>query len=196
MTIPYIARLRGNFLQILIPMRFVWLVLTIALFSTGCAGTPKYLRWYDGPPLESNKVAVVKIHQDPWHYSALVDVIDGAPIRKSKGLQFNNTETIELLPGKHQLEVAYIGTDGHSISPAIVDFTAKAGHVYELCAAPEKRTSEQGLGAIFFGARYHWTVWIIDSGTKEIVGGEKWEEPPSHFENAQSAKGGASNLRP
>jgi len=177
MTMGFFAKLRGNFFKILIRMRLRWIVCAIAVFSTGCGGTPKYLRWYDGPALESNKVSILKIHQDSWR-AAMVDVIDGAPIRKSKQPEFNNTETIELLPGEHQLTVSYIDTNGHSLSPAILSFKAEGGHLYELYAAPEKRTSAQVLGSMFFGGKYHWTAWIIDGRSKELVAGDKWEASP------------------
>jgi hypothetical protein len=181
MTIRYVARLGGNSLRILMKVRLLWIVCAIALFSTGCAGTPKYLRWYDGPALEANKVAILKIDQDSWH-AAMVDEIDGASIRKFKGPEFNNTETIELLPGKHQLSVVYMDTHGHSISPAILSFKAEAGHLYELYTATEKRKSAHGLGAILVGGKYYWIAWIIDSGSNQVVGGEKWEDPPHQSE--------------
>src|SRR4051794_12473308 len=107
MSMGYLMRLRENPSKILTQLCLQCIVFAIVVFFTGCAGTPKYLRWYDGPPLESKKVSVLKIDLDRWH-AAMVDEIDGASIRKSKGPQFNNTETIELLPGKHQLSVAYI----------------------------------------------------------------------------------------
>jgi hypothetical protein len=177
MTRGYPVKLRGNFSKILTQLCLLCIVFAIVVFSTGCAGTPKNLRWYDGPPLESKKVSVLKIDLDRWH-AAMVDEIDGASIRKSKGPEFNNTETIELLPGNHQLSVAYIDTHGHSLSPAILSFKAEEGHFYKLYAASEKTKSAQGLGAILFGGKYYWTAWIIDSESNEVVAGAQWEAPP------------------
>jgi hypothetical protein len=174
MTMGYLVRFRRNSSKTLIHLCLLCIVFAIVVFSTGCAGTPKNLRWYDGPPLESKKVSVLKIDLDPWH-AAMVDEIDGASIRKSKGPEFNNTETIELLPGKHQLSVAYMDTHGHSLSPAILSFKAEEGHLYMLYAASEKRKPDQGLGSILFGGKYYWTAWIIDSESNELVAGAKWE---------------------
>ena len=181
MTTNYAAKSGANFFHIIV--RTGWIVCALAILSTGCASTPKYLRWYDGPPLESQKVAVVKIHQDPWHSCALVEAIDGAPIRKAKGPEFNNTETLELLPGKHQLEVSYLDSNGgHSISDATIEFTSEEGHSYELFVAPENRTSGQVLGSMFFGGKFHWTAWIIDCESKKVVAGEKWEQPARRYQ--------------
>ena len=174
MTMGYLVILRRNSPKILIRLCLLCIVFAVLVFSTGCAGTPKYLRWYDGPPLESKKVSVLKIDLDSWH-AAMVDEIDGASIRKSKGPEFNNTETIELLPGKHQLSVAYMDTHGHSRFPAILSFKAEEGHLYKLYAASEKRKSAQGLGSILFGGKYYWTAWIIDSESNELVAGAKLE---------------------
>ena len=59
-------------------------VCAIALSSVGCASTPKHLLWYEGPPLGTNNVAILKIHQNPIHYVAFIQVIDGASIAKNK----------------------------------------------------------------------------------------------------------------
>lgn len=180
MTIGCAARLRMSSFRFFKQKSFLSVTCVVALFTAGCASTPRYFRSYDGPALESNKVAILKIHQYRWR-GAMVDVIDGVPIRKTKRPEFNNTETIELLPGRHQLEISYMDTNGYSTSPAILSFTSERNHVYELFAAPEKRTSGQVLGAMFFGGKYHWTVWISDCGNNEVVAGEKWEDPSRQF---------------
>jgi len=57
----------------------------------------------------------------------------------------------------------------------------KAGGVYELHVAPV----DEGLGralAMGVGAKGHWTAWIIDADTKEVLAGEPRTTPSRWYE--------------
>lgn len=155
----------------------------IALLSVGCASTPKHLRWYEGPALGTNNVGILKIHQDPVHYVAFIQAIDGASINEGKGQVFNNTEDVELLPGKHEVAVSFMDTNGgRSLSNAILSFKSEASHVYELYVAPIKRGLGEVLGTMVVGGKYNWTAWIVDCGSDKVVAGQKRDEPLHWYE--------------
>jgi hypothetical protein len=155
----------------------------ITLLLAGCASTPKHLRWYDGPPFETNNIALLKIYENPVHNLALVRVIDGVPIDKGKQFAINNTREIELLPGNHSLEIFYMDTNGgHSISNAVLSFTCEPGHVYELHVAPIHREFGAVMNTMLIGGRYNWTTWIVDTGSRKIVAGQDREEPLHWYE--------------
>src|SRR5439155_8068004 len=74
-------------------------------------------------------------------------------------------------PGAHTLEVSYFNGSIKSINNSRLSFTCNAGGVYELHVAPV----DEGFGralAVGAGGKGHWTAWIIDADTKEVLAGK------------------------
>jgi hypothetical protein len=103
-------------------------------------------------------------------HSARIETIDGKPVEKGRVFALNIKEA-ELLPGEHTLEVSYFNGGTESVRNTPLVFTCKAGNVYELHVAP----IDEGFGgavALAAGGRGHWTAWIIDANTKEVLAGQ------------------------
>ena len=155
----------------------------IAVLLTGCASTPEDLQWYAGPALESNKVATLKIHQNSIYYFGFIQVIDDVPTVKGNVNSPNNIKQVELLPGPHCIQVFYMDADGRqSLTNAVLSFTCEPGHIYELYAAPKKRSFGQVLRAEVVGGPYRWTAWIVDCENKKVVVGQARDEPIHWYE--------------
>jgi hypothetical protein len=145
--------------------------LTLLFLVLGCAGcaTP-HMRLYDGPARASAETAVLKIQWNPLGPSARIESINGKSLQKGRVFAVN-LKQVELLPGTHTLEVSYFHGPASSINNATLTFTCKAGGLYELHAAP----IDEGFGRAFsvaVGGRGHWTAWIIDAESQEILAGE------------------------
>jgi hypothetical protein len=166
-----------------IPFVCVWLLL--ALVGTGCSTTGRHVQWYDGQPLSTNKIALLKIQRDFDAINVLVEKINGEPLDKGRGAMGNNTREIELLPGEYGLSVYYIdGNGGHSLSDTLINFYAEAGKIYQLRAAPEEVRFSKELKLATIGGRFTVTFWILDEETGKIVAGTPrmapfhWYEKP------------------
>jgi hypothetical protein len=154
----------------------------LLLAWTGCATTPEHIRWYDGPPVSTNDVALLKLQHGEHGCWAFAETIDGVPLGKGKSSSGSRTREIELMPALHTLEVAYTDVDrARSISNAVVNFVCESNHVYELHVAPINDGFGPALKRALFGGRFQWTVWIIDERTKEPVFGTPRTEPPGWY---------------
>jgi hypothetical protein len=151
-------------------------LIALALVWSGCATTQ--MRLYDGPARESAEVAVLKVQWEVFEPSARIKTVDGTPVEKGPARIIKEAE---LLPGTHTLEVGYFYQGVKSIQNATLTFTAKAGGIYELHVAPV----DEGFGKMLgmeFGARGHWTVWIVDADSKEVLAGTPRTKPLRWYE--------------
>ena len=152
-------------------MRNPFTQLALILLALGCGGcTTANKRLYEGPPRERAGVGVLKVQWKPMGHSARIETIDGKPVEKGRALALNIKEA-ELLPGEHTLEVSYFNGSTKSINNIRLVFTCKAGSVYELRVAP----IDEGFGgtlAVAVGGAGHWTAWIVDADTKELLAGK------------------------
>jgi hypothetical protein len=155
--------------------------LTLIFLALACAGcTTANMRLYDGPPREHAEVAVLKVQRKAMGDSARIETIDGKPVEKGRAFALNIKEA-ELLPGKHTSEVSYFNGGTTSINNIPLTFTCKAGGVYELRVAP----IDEGFGsvvAVALGGRGHWTAWIIDAETNEVLAGKPRTTPLQWYE--------------
>lgn len=149
--------------------RFTQLVLI--LLTLGCAGcTTANKRLYDGPPRDRAEVAVLKVQWNAMGHSARIETFDGQPVEKGRAFALNIKEA-ELLPGEHSLEVSYFNGGTRSINNIPLSFTGKAGSVYQLRVAP----IDEGFGGaigVAAGGQGHWTAWITDADTEEVLAGK------------------------
>ena len=145
--------------------------LALILLALGCAGcTTANKRLYEGPPRERAEVAVLKVQWKAMGHSARIETIDGKPVEKGRAFALNIKEA-ELLPGEHTLEVSYFNGGTTSINNIPLTFTCKAGVVYELRVAPIDE-GLSGVVAVAAGGQGHWTAWITDVDTKEVLAGK------------------------
>ena len=162
--------------------RWLLLLLIIPFMLAGCSTTGKLVRAYQGAPANTNEIALLKIQRN-LSFSATVVSVDGASLNKGDKHIVNNTREIELLPGKHELEVAYADSNqGRSISNAPISFVAEAGKTYELHVAPLERSFGKGLRDELIGGSYFWTLWIFDAETKKVIAGQPRETPIHWYE--------------
>jgi len=152
-------------------MRTLLTQLALILLALGCAGcTTANKRLYEGPPRERAEVAVLKVQWKATGHSARIETIDDQPVEKGRAFALNIKQA-ELLPGEHTLEVSYFNGPTTSINTIPLTFTCKAGGLYELRVAP----IDEGFGgavAVAAGGRGHWTAWIMDADTKEVLAGK------------------------
>jgi hypothetical protein len=150
---------------------------------TGCATTPEHVRWYDGPPVSTNDIALLKLQHGEQGGYAFVETIDGVDIGRGKSHSGNRTREIELMPAPHTLEVAYVDTGGgRSIANAVVNFVCESNHVYDLHVARVNDGFGPSLKRALVGGHFQWKVWIIDERTAEPVFGTPRAEPPRWYE--------------
>lgn len=97
-------------------MKPILMVMVLA-FASSCATS----KLYDGPSLESEKIAVIRTDG-----KANLSGFDG------RDFLFNKERYFELLPGVHVIEVNYILNGRLAKNAFLVEFDAKAGHEYEL----------------------------------------------------------------
>jgi hypothetical protein len=151
------------------------------LLMLGCAGcTTANKQLYEGLPREKGGVAVLEVQWNVIGDSARIETIDGKPVEKGRAFALN-IKTAELLPGEHTLEVSYFNGSTKSINNIPLTFTCKAGGVYKLCVAP----IDEGFGssvAVAAGGKGHWTAWIMDSNTKEVLAGMPRTTAPRWYE--------------
>jgi hypothetical protein len=148
---------------------------------TGCKTTGRYVRWYDGPPAETNKVALLKVQRD-GNIILSVDKIDGQLLTKGEHI-VNTASKIELLPGHHELLVSYRDSNGNrSTRDSIISFDAEMGKSYELRGAPRERGFWKDFWQTLTWQHWYWTLWIIDSESKNVVAGIPRETPLHWYE--------------
>jgi len=159
--------------------QFLYLALiSLALICAGC--TTPHMRLYDGPSQSGAETAVLKIQWKLFEPSARIQSIDGRPVEKGRAFALNLKE-VELLPGAHTLEVSYFDGNIRSTNNATLTFTCKAGGIYELHVAPV----DEGFGhalAVGAGGQGHWTAWIIDTDTVEVLAGDSRTAPLRWYE--------------
>jgi hypothetical protein len=159
---------------------FLFAMIGILFMATGCKTTGNYVRWYDGPPAETNKVALLKVQRDIWTVTLTVDKIDGQSLTTNKFVA-NVTSKIELMPGQHDLEVSYRDdNDNRSITDAKISFDAEAGKIYELRGAPGERSFGKAFTQTLFMQHWYWDLWIIDTETQKVIAGTP-RTTPLHF---------------
>jgi hypothetical protein len=162
------------------------LILAFVFLTTiGCKSTGEHIRWYDGPTMSADKIALLKVQRDVgfWSPGAIltVDKIDGRPLVTNQ-LTSNIASEVELLPGSHDLYVSYFDGNNRSIVDAQISFLANAGHVYELHGAQVERSFGKELLQSLFFQHWYWTCWIVDAKTKKIVAGKPRETPLHWYE--------------
>ena len=171
-----------QFTQLVSHLRWLPLLIIMLLTLLGCSTTGEYVRAYQGIPAKTNEVALLKIQRD-FSFIATVESVDGIPLNKENRSVVNNTREIELLPGKHDLEVAYADSNmGHSISNASISFVAEAGKTYELHVAPLERSLGTGLRDELIGGHFVWTLWILDAETQKVIAGQPRKTPIRWYE--------------
>jgi hypothetical protein len=142
------------------------ILLCFSLVLTGC--NTNHVRWYEGSPRGTNEVALVKAQ-----FEFLGEV---AQIKSVDGTQHGGTfwrgypHEVELLPGEHTMEVGYFNSGAESTSAIKLRFTCQAGHIYELHVAKIEKGFSHALN-LALGGSGHYTAWIIDSNTKEVLAG-------------------------
>jgi len=167
--------------------RLLWVVsgLAAGLLLMGCRSTNEQIRWYPGPPRPTNSVGLLVV---PHNYmngpSALVIGVDGTQISKRSGQNSArnfplglNPARIELLPGSHTLELAYLDGAMYSVANILVCFNCEAGHDYYLYTAPIQNNIEypEKWGLIRGNSGYL-TTWIVDEQTGLIVAGHRFSK--------------------
>jgi len=162
--------------------RWVCLLL-LAVIVAGCSTTDRRVRWYDGAPPGTNKVALLKLQRQASGINVMVDKIDEKPLDKGKSLAENNTREIELLPGRYNLLV-YLSdsSGGHSATDIPIGFTAEAGKTYEMHAAPEERSFGEALSFVTIAENDICNLWIVEKDTGKVVAGKPRARPFHVFE--------------
>src|SRR5262249_13844206 len=146
-----------------------------------CGSSPKYVRWYPGPPKGSKEVALLTVQQAFFHASSRVESIDGQPLTR-QFYTLNRTREIELLPGSHTLAVAYYEGSYHSISNLFLSGDFQASQTYNLRAEPIDAGLAHALLTAAFRGKGWWTAWITDTNTQEVVAGVPRLEPRRWYE--------------
>ena len=165
---------------------FTMLLATLTL--TGCRTTGKHINWYQGQPRATNEVSLVKFQRDPLsHRTVLIWKVDGTDIRKRPDLidshkivGMNNTTQLELLPGMHTLELAYVRDNERSVQNIPIKITFEAGHIYDVFMARISNDKDYPEKFHFFSLKYgfgkesfYLAVLVVDEQTGEVVAGER-----------------------
>jgi hypothetical protein len=170
--------MNGNIVRLF----FLFGMTGVLLVATGCKTTSNYVRWYDGPPVETNKVALLKVQRDISTVTLTVDKIDGQSLTTNKFVA-NVTSKIELMPGQHDLEVSYRDdNDNRSTTDAQISFNAEAGKTYKLCGAPGERSFGKAFTQTLFMQHWYWELWIIDAETQKVIAGKPRTTPLRWYE--------------
>jgi hypothetical protein len=152
-------------------------LLCFSLALTGCASY--HAQTYEGPPRGTNEVALLKAQFEFLGEKAQIKSVDET---QHVGNDWKGyPHEIELLPGEHTIEVGYHGGTAQSTSAIKLKFTCQAGHVYELHVAVVNEGFAHTVG-LALGGSGHYTAWIIDSNTKEVLAGIPRTEPYHWYE--------------
>src|SRR4051812_30180419 len=92
-----------------IPFLWVWLVLVLAV--TGCSYTGRHVQWYEGPRLNTNDLALLRIQRGVHGIYLHVNKINGKRLDRGRNAG-NNTKEIELKPGQYDFSVGVFGRNG------------------------------------------------------------------------------------
>ncbi len=103
------------------------MLLTINIMLTGCAGIVPYKRLYQGAPKPLNQVAILT-HRNLYLRDVFISKVDGRSATLG-GL-------FELTPGPHTICAGFMSGKQRSRGCSNVEFTAEAGHVYEIYHVP------------------------------------------------------------
>jgi len=117
------------------------------LILSGC----ETVRVHEGSELPNSQIAILKHAVSEGFYGG------GIRINNIDGKLFSNGQfapRFQLLPGRHRIAVSV--THLASVSPAYIEFEAKAGHSYLLRTETVKRR-------VF--------CWILDNSTGMVVAG-------------------------
>ena len=160
---------------------FLFAMIGVLFVATGCK-TNSYVRWYDGPPVQTNQVALLNVQRDIWTVTLTVDKIDGQPLVTNKFVT-NVTSKIELMPGEHDLWVSYRDSgDNRSTADAQITFFAEMGKAYDLRGAPLERSFGKEFTQTLFFQHWYWTLWIVDAETKKVIAGNPRKTPLHWYE--------------
>jgi hypothetical protein len=142
-------------------------VIGILCLTTGCQNLSRHIRAYDGPPLATNQIALLKVQWELAHVMLSVNKVDDKRPKRYFASE------IELLPGLHLLEVSYRDSSGFkSTQDATIGFDAAAGSIYELHGEAFEMTLKQMITKEFVPfSHWKWTLWIVDAGTGKVVAG-------------------------
>ncbi len=133
---------RTMIIDVRVAIALAALVVTLA----SACGKPKTLILYEGPRQLREQVAMLHI----THGGVVVTRIDSIG-KKHFAL---HGDSIELLPGKHNVEVNYSSRKGNSNAPVLIEFEAVAGATYRIEA-------EAGFN--------QWQTWIVDMSNRKRV---------------------------
>lgn len=141
------------------------------LQSAGCATQPHvpvevYLG-YEGPRLPPEQVAIIST-------TSVVLTIDGVDVNTKEGIcrekYPNKISHLEVMPGKHTLEVYARGSRAGPVM-ALIQATLQAGHTYAIRKEYHRARKSNNTIGVF----YLFAVSLIDKSTGEIVGGRDKE---------------------
>ncbi|MFH1373549.1 MAG: hypothetical protein ABII79_07135 [bacterium] len=130
-----------------------YFLLAVAFSITLClsCSAKGTLVMYDGERKPPSRVATIDISAQ--HVFVMrVDTLS----RRYEALR---EKYVEILPGPHILEVTYRSKKGTSDSPMPLEFSARAGHTYEV-----KAKTRSG----------RWSAWIMDLADSSIVAGHRY----------------------
>jgi hypothetical protein len=164
-----------------IAMKLSRLICLMLVLVVGCKTTVREVRWYPGPSLSTNEIALLKIPRSVFGMNLSVTKINGEPLLKNPEKVRNWVKEVQLLPGKYDLMVDFYTPTpngiAHSLADIPVSFTADGGKVYQLRAASLEKSFGESMRLAVAGGVYGWTAWIVETGTGTVVGGKARETP-------------------
>ena len=130
------------------------MLLLLCWIQISCTGTPKTLVLYEGERQPPERVALIT-SDSPGTF------ITGVDSHRKRKPFYIKARYIEVLPGFHQIEVAYSMIKGPRVfdrrtsrDPMLLELDAKADHVYGV-------KTRSGLR--------RWQAWIIDLTDSTVV---------------------------
>jgi hypothetical protein len=119
-------------------LKYAFIVPTIFLLSS-CAsmGTSEPFKFHSETALGKMDVATLRDANEGLLGGSVIRImtINGKPGPQGGfgySSPWDGSFNIELLPGKYDLSVQYIGTYQHSRRPVTIELNAKAGHIYQI----------------------------------------------------------------
>lgn len=156
-------------------------ILAAVLLLAGCAApaTGKIVHWYEGPPRGTNEIARLEVIRSFRGETALIWKVDAKSINAARA---DIIQEIEFLPGPHTMAIGYAEAAGRSKTNMTLFFWCAASHVYELHVAPMPMSFGKVFAQVGAFDNYHWTAWIADRDTGEVIAGRRREEPAHWYE--------------